>query len=81
MLNEVCFSHKKYSRFIKLRLNHCSAVICFNNVFSTFLDLESGGYIAVYGRVIYLSYFIKNILICVPKLNEGLMGVERHEGE
>jgi len=24
---------------------------------------------------------IKNILICVPKMNEGLMDVERHEGE
>ncbi len=23
----------------------------------------------------------KNILICVPKMNEGLMGLERHEGE
>ncbi len=26
-------------------------------------------------------YFIKNILICVPKMNEGLTGLERHEGE
>jgi len=24
---------------------------------------------------------IKNILICVPKMNEGLTGLERHEGE
>ncbi len=23
----------------------------------------------------------KNILICVPKMNEGLTGLERHEGE
>ncbi len=28
-----------------------------------------------------LSDFIKNILICVLKMNEGLMGLERHEGE
>ncbi len=28
-----------------------------------------------------LSDFIKNILICVPKMNEGLTGLERHEGE
>ncbi len=28
-----------------------------------------------------LSDFIKNILICLPKMNIGLMGVERHEGE
>ncbi len=25
--------------------------------------------------------FIRNILICVPKMNEGLMGFELHEGE
>ncbi len=25
--------------------------------------------------------FIDNILICVPKMNEGLAGLERHEGE
>ncbi len=28
-----------------------------------------------------LSDFIKNIFICVPKMNEGLTGLERHEGE
>ncbi len=28
-----------------------------------------------------LSDFIKNILICFLKMNEGLMGLERHEGE
>ncbi len=25
--------------------------------------------------------FIKNILICVLKMNKGLMGLEQHEGE
>ncbi len=25
--------------------------------------------------------FHRNILICVPKMNEGLTGLERHEGE
>ncbi len=25
--------------------------------------------------------FIKNILICVQKMNEGLTGLERYEGE
>ncbi len=25
--------------------------------------------------------FHPNILICVPKMNEGLTGLERHEGE
>ncbi len=24
---------------------------------------------------------LKNILICVPKINEGLTGLEQHEGE
>ncbi len=28
-----------------------------------------------------LSDFITNILICVPKMNEGLKGLEQHEGE
>ncbi len=28
-----------------------------------------------------LSDFIKNILIYVPKMNEGFTGLERHEGE
>ncbi len=28
-----------------------------------------------------LSDFIKNILICAPKMNESFMGLERHEGE
>ncbi len=28
-----------------------------------------------------LSDFIKNIVICVPKMNKGLMGLERHEGD
>ncbi len=32
-------------------------------------------------RVRKLSNFIKNILICVPKMNKGLTGLERHEGE
>jgi len=25
--------------------------------------------------------FIKNIIICVPKMNNGLIGVEGHKGE
>ncbi len=28
-----------------------------------------------------LSDFIKKTLICVPKMNEGLTGLERHVGE
>ncbi len=32
-------------------------------------------------RVRKLSDLIKNILICVLKMNEGLTSLERHEGE
>ncbi len=37
--------------------------------------------LAVYGRVRELLDSIKNILFCVPKMNNGLTGLERHEGE
>ncbi len=49
-----------------------------------FTDLyffDRGRILAVYGRVRELSECIKNILICVRKINEGLTGLERHEGE
>ncbi len=46
-----------------------------------FLDVDRVNYIIVYGRVRVLSDFIKNILICFPKMNEGLTSLERHEGE
>ncbi len=36
--------------------------------------------VAVYVRVWELSDFIKNTLICVLKMNEGLTGLERYEG-
>ncbi len=52
----------------------------FNDVLATFLSLDRGSILAVYGRVRELSEFIKNILICVPKMNEGLTGLERHKG-
>ncbi len=53
----------------------------FNDVLATFLCVDRVRTLAVYGRVRELSEFIKNILICVPKMNEGLTGLERHEGE
>jgi len=50
--------------------------------FIPFWTLNDGNYVAFYGRLKKnLSDFIKNILICVLKMNEGLTGVERHEGE
>ena len=54
---------------------------CFKYVFSSFLDLERFSDIAVNAGLTEPSDFIKNILICVPKMNKGLTGVERHEGE
>ncbi len=53
----------------------------FNDLLATFLDLDRGSTLAVYGRVRKLSEFIKTILICVQKMNEGLTDLERHEGE
>ncbi len=50
-------------------------------VFTTFLGLERGSCVSVYGRVRKLSDFIKNILICIPKMNECLTDLEWHEGE
>ncbi len=76
----VFFVHKKYSRsFIKLRLNHWYHVDYFNEVLTTFLGLQRGSCVAVY-RVRKLLDFIKNILICVPKMNLSFMGLEQHEG-
>ncbi len=52
----------------------------FINVLATFLDLDRVRILAVYGGSEF-SEFIKNILICVPKMNEGLTGLEQHEGK
>ncbi len=52
----------------------------FNDDLTTFLGLECDSFIAVC-RVRKLLHLIKNILICVSKMNEGLTGLERHEGE
>ncbi len=40
-----------------------------------FLDVEHANYIADYGRVKELSECIKNIFICVLKMNGGLRGL------
>lgn len=53
----------------------------FNDVFTTFLDLESASCIACQWRDRKLSGFIKDISICAPKSNESLPGLERHDGE
>ncbi len=52
----------------------------FTDVLATFLDLETLQLHCCL-RVRELSDFIKNILICVTKMNKGLIALERHEGE
>ncbi len=51
------------------------------DVSAAFLCLERGSSLAVYGTARKLSDLIKNILICVPKMNKGLTGLEQHEIE
>ncbi len=45
----------------------------FDNVLTSFLGLEHGSCFAVYA-VSESSDLIKNVLICVPNLNEDLTG-------
>ncbi len=69
---------KKCSRrFIKFRLNHWWQMDYFDDVFHTFLGLDSVNCLAVNGTVTSLPVFIQNILNCVPKMNEAyrFMGV------
>ena len=68
-------------RLLNLRLSHCSHLDYINDLFNNFSGPASLGHLAAYGGVRQGSDFIKNILICVPKTNEGLTGVEQHEGE
>ncbi len=51
----------------------------FTNVLAKFLGLKT--FLLRCWRFRKLSDFIKKILICVLKMNEGLTGLERHEGE
>ncbi len=61
-------------------LGHCH-VDYFIDLLATFLDVDRVNYIAVYGRVRELSECIKNIFICVLKMNRGHTGLEEHESE
>ncbi len=68
-------------QFVKWLLNHWYHMDYFTDLLATFLSLDRLRILAVYGRVRELSECFKNILICVPKMNEGLTGLERREGE
>ncbi len=72
-------AHKKYSCcFVKLWLNHMDY---FNGVVTNFLGHKTFHLRCCPCRVRKLSDLIKNILIFVLKMNEGLTGLERHQGE
>ncbi len=51
----------------------------FNNVFTTFLGLERVSCVVVYAGSESFWISSKNILIAVPKMNEDLAGLARHE--
>ncbi len=53
----------------------------FTDLLATFLDLDLVKTLAVYGGSESSQIPSKYILICVPKMNGGLAGLERHEGE
>ncbi len=52
----------------------------FNGVLNTFLVLGMFQLHCCLRRVRKLSDLIKNTLNCGPKMNEGLTGLEQHEG-
>ncbi len=52
-----------------------------NDVLPTFLSLECGSSFAVYTGSEMLADFFKNILICLTKMNKGLVDLKRREGE
>ncbi len=53
----------------------------FTDLLAMFLDLDRVRTLAVNWDGQRALRFIKTILICVPKMNEGLTGLELHEGE
>ncbi len=76
----VFFAHKrKYCSFVKIQLNHWCHMDNFTDVLAMFLDLDRGSNLAVYAGSESSLIFINNILICVPKMNGSLTGLELHE--
>ncbi len=49
-------------------------------LYSTISSLPCKSSMHVHESTMHVD-FIKNILICVPKMNEGLTGLEQHDGE
>ncbi len=65
-------------RFITLQLNHWWQMDYFDDVFYTFLDLDSVIYLAVNGTVTSLLGFIQNIINYVLETNKAFTGLEQH---
>jgi len=53
----------------------------FNNIFTNFSRPAEYNYLEAYEGLGQLSDFIKNILICQPKMKENLIGLQQLEGE
>ncbi len=53
----------------------------FIDVLTNFLDVECGKVPLLYIQGQKVLGLIKNIVICVLEMNEGLAGLERNEGE
>ncbi len=75
----VFFAYKKYSRrFIKLWLNHWWQMDYSDDVFHTFLGLDSVNCLAVNGTVTSLPVFIQNIFKLCSGDEQSFYGFERH---
>ncbi len=73
--------HKKYSSsFMKLRLNHWCHMDYFNNVLTTFLCLDRGSSLAVYGGLESSQISLKYRNLCF-KDERRSYGLKQHEGE
>ncbi len=78
--NVILQSYENSFCFVKLWLNHWCHMDYFNDVLTTFLGLGTFQLCCCLWSLRKLLDFIKNILICVPKMNKFLMDLERHEG-
>ncbi len=76
----VFFAHKKYSlSFVKIHWSTgVTWIILTMSLLCSWALIVVGPLLSMQGQK--LSDFIKNILICVLMMNEGLMGLEQHEG-
>ncbi len=84
MLNKVVtfvfFAHKKYSQ--KKKKKKVEPLMSHGLFYlAVFLDLGTFQLCCCSCRVREISDFIRNILICVPKMSEGLTGLTQLRGQ